>query len=65
MKKMQMRYKNQKNGVCLPLDFKAKHLEEISDRVQDEHQRMYGDFAGAGLQGYVYRTANHYYGKKI
>ena len=47
------------------LDFKAKHLEEISDRCRMSISECMGILLELELQGYVFRTANHYYGKKI
>lgn len=47
------------------LDFKAKHLEEISDRCGMSISECMGLLLELELQGYVFRTANHYYGKKI
>lgn len=47
------------------LDFKAKHLEEISDRCRMSISECMGILLELELQGYAFRTANHYYGKKI
>ncbi len=47
------------------LDFKAKHLEEISDQCGMDISECMGILLELELQGYVFRTANHYYGKKI
>ena len=47
------------------LDFKAKHLEKISDQCGMSISECMGILLELELQGYVYRTANHYYGKKI
>lgn len=47
------------------LDFKAKHLEEISDQCRMSISECMGILLELELQGYVFRTANHYYGKKI
>lgn len=47
------------------LDFKAKHLEEISDRCGMSISECMGILLELELQGFVFRTANHYYGKKI
>ena len=47
------------------LDFKAKHLEKISDRCGMSISECMGILLELELQGYVFRTANHYYGKKI
>ena len=47
------------------LNFKAKHLEEISDRCRMSISECMGILLELELQGYVFRTANHYYGKKI
>ena len=47
------------------LDFKAKHLEKISDQCGMSISECMGILLELELQGYVFRTANHYYGKKI
>ena len=47
------------------LDFKAKHLEKISDQCSMSISECMGILLELELQGYVFRTANHYYGKKI
>lgn len=47
------------------LDFKAKHLEEISWKCGMSISECMGILLELELQGYVFRAANHYYGKKI
>ena len=47
------------------LDFKAKHLEEISGKCGMSISACMGILLELELQGYVFRAANHYYGKKI
>lgn len=47
------------------LDFKAKHLEEISGQCGMNISECMGILLELELQGYVFRAANHYYGKKI
>ena len=47
------------------LDFKAKHLEEISGQCGMGISECMGILLELELQGYVFRAANHYYGKKI
>ncbi len=60
------------NGLAKPekmvyacLDFKAKHLEEISGQCGMGISECMGILLELELQGYAFRAANHYYGKKI
>ena len=45
------------------LDFKPKHLDEITDCCGLSVSECMGILLDLELGGYVYRSANHYYGK--
>ncbi|MCD8082476.1 MAG: DNA-processing protein DprA [Clostridiales bacterium] len=47
------------------LDFKPKHLDEIAEKSGLSLSECMGILLELELGGYVYRSANHYYGKKI
>lgn len=55
----------QEKMVYACLDFKAKHLEEISAQCGIKLSDCMGILLELELQGYVFCAANHYYGKKI
>lgn len=56
---------NKEKMVYSCLDFKPKHLEEIISETGIGVSECMGILLELELGGYVFRSANHYYGKKL